>query len=140
MVRDFRRSIHPVRHETLSVMIQGLLSAAAYPHAVGRIELLETHISWVVLTGEYAYKIKKPVELGFLDFRTLEKRRHYCEEELRLNKSWAPDLYLEVVPITRVGDVVTVGGEGTPVEYAVRMRQFEQSAEALLAVAQGLLG
>jgi aminoglycoside phosphotransferase family enzyme len=128
MVSDFRRSIHPVRHEKLSIVIQGLLSAAAYPHAVGRIELLETHISWVVLTGEFAYKIKKPVELDFLDFGTLEKRRHYCEVELRLNKSWAPDLYLEVVPITQVGDVVRVGGDGTPVEYAVRMRQFEQSA------------
>ena len=120
-------------------MIQGLLSAAAYPHAVSRVELLETHISWVVLTGEFAYKIKKPVELGFLDFGTLEKRRHYCEEELRLNKAWAPDLYLEVVPITQVGDVVRMGGEGTPVEYAVRMRQFEQSMRLDHMIEQGRL-
>jgi len=110
------------------MMIKGLLSAAAYPHAVSRVELLETHISWVVLTGPFAYKIKKPVDLGFLDFSSLEKRRHYCEEELRLNRSWAPELYLDVVPITQVGGSARMGGEGTPVEYAVRMRQFKQSA------------
>lgn len=109
-------------------MIERLLYASAYPHAIDRIELLETHVSWVLLTGEFAYKIKKPVDLGFLDFRTLEKRRHYCEEELRLNMNWAPELYVDVVPITRTGDVLRVGGEGTPVEYAVRMRQFDQSS------------
>ena len=108
-------------------MIEALLSAAAYPHPVGQIELLETHISWVILTGDYAYKIKKPVDLGFLDFSTLAKRRHYCAEELRLNRSWAPRLYLDVVPIVRTGDRYQVGGDGEPVEYAVRMRQFDQS-------------
>lgn len=120
-------------------MIERLLSAAAYPHAVSRLELLETHISWVVLTGEFAYKIKKPVDFGFLDFRKLEDRRHYCEEELRLNRNWAPDLYLEVVPITQVGDDVRVGGEGAPVEYAVRMRQFDQSARLDHMIERGQL-
>ena len=108
-------------------MIEALLSAAAYSHPVGRIELLETHISWVVLTGEYAYKIKKPVDLGFLDFRTLERRRHFCEEELRLNRSWASRLYLDVVPIVYSEGQYRVGGVGVPVEYAVRMRQFDQA-------------
>jgi aminoglycoside phosphotransferase family enzyme len=108
-------------------MIEALLSGAAYSHPVGRIELLETHISWVILTGEYAYKIKKPVDLGFLDFRTLERRRHYCEEELRLNRSWAPRLYLDVVPIVYADGTYRVGGAGVPVEYAVRMRQFDQA-------------
>jgi aminoglycoside phosphotransferase family enzyme/predicted kinase len=108
-------------------MIEALLSAAAYSHPVGRIELLETHISWVILTGEYAYKIKKPVDLGFLDFRTLERRRHFCEEELRLNRGWAPRLYLDVVPIVREAGQYRVGGEGEPLEYAVRMRQFDQA-------------
>lgn len=108
-------------------MIEALLSAAAFPHPVGHVELLETHVSWVVLTGDYAYKIKKPVDLGFLDFRTLAKRRHYCEEELRLNRGWAPRLYLDVVPIARHGDRYLVGGDGEPVEYAVRMRQFDQA-------------
>lgn len=107
-------------------VIGALLRASTYPHRVGRIELLETHISWVLLTGRFAYKIKKPIALGFLDFRTLEKRRYYCEEELRLNRAWAPRLYLDVVPITKTGAGIRVGGEGTPVEFAVRMRQFEQ--------------
>ena len=125
--------------ETLGIVIEGLLSAAAYPHPVSRIEVLETHISWIVLTGEFAYKIKKPVDLGFLDFRTLQKRRHYCKEELRLNRSWAPELYLDVVPITEIDDGVSVGGKGTPVEYAVRMRQFEQSARLDHLIERGQL-
>ena len=108
-------------------MIDHLLSAAAYSHPVRQIECLETHISWVILTGDFAYKIKKPVDLGFLDFHTLEQRRHYCEEELRLNRSWAPQLYLDVVPIVRVGSGVKVDGEGEPIEFAVRMRQFDQA-------------
>jgi aminoglycoside phosphotransferase family enzyme/predicted kinase len=108
-------------------MIDALLSPAAYAHPVGRIECLETHISWVILTGEFAYKIKKPVDLGFLDFRTLEQRRHFCEEELRLNRAWASRLYLDVVPIVEVDGGVRVDGEGEPVDYAVRMRQFDQA-------------
>jgi aminoglycoside phosphotransferase family enzyme len=105
-------------------LIAGLLSPSAYPHEVGKVELVETHISWVLLTGEYAYKIKKPVDFGFLDFTTLAKRRHYCEEEVRLNRSWAPDLYLDVVPITLLDGNPCIAGEGTPIEYTVRMRQF----------------
>ncbi len=89
---------------------------------------METHASWVVLTGPYAYKIKKPVDLGFLDFSTLELRKHFCEEELRLNQNWAPELYLEVVAISSVDGAPIVGGEGSPIEYAVKMRQFPQSA------------
>jgi aminoglycoside phosphotransferase family enzyme len=108
-------------------MIEALLSAAAYPHRVGRIELLETHISWVILTGEYAYKIKKPVDLGFLDFRALDSRRHFCEGELRLNQCWAPRLYLDVVPIVSEDGRYRIGGDGEAVEYAVRMRQFDQA-------------
>jgi aminoglycoside phosphotransferase family enzyme len=105
-------------------LIEGLLSPSAYPHEVGEVGLVETHISWVLLTGKYAYKIKKPVDFGFLDFTTLENRRHYCKEEIRLNRSWAPNLYLEVVPITMVDGRPTISGQGTPIEYAVRMRQF----------------
>ena len=75
-----------------------------YPHPVERVALLETHISWVLLTGRFAYKLKKPVALGFLDFSTLEARRAACEEELRLNRRTAPDLYLEVVPVTGTAD------------------------------------
>lgn len=101
-----------------------------YRHPVeGPVECIQTHISVVFLAGDFAYKIKKPVNLGFLDFSTLEKRRHYCEEELRLNARFAPDLYLEVVPIYE-----TVGRfaleppapNAEPVEYAVNMRRFPQ--------------
>ena len=73
-------------------LIAALRDAACYAHPVARIDVLETHISWVVLAGQYAYKIKKPVNLGFLDFSTLESRRHYCEEESRLNRRLAPSV------------------------------------------------
>lgn len=108
-------------------MVDGLLSAASYPHPVGRIELVETHISWVILTGEFAYKIKKPVRLDFLDFRELERRRFFCEEELRLNRPWAPGIYLDVVAIVMQDSRPAIGRAGEPVEYALRMRQFDQS-------------
>ncbi|MEJ2128643.1 MAG: AAA family ATPase [Woeseiaceae bacterium] len=121
-------------------LIEGLLSPAAYPHEVGEVELVETHISWVLLTGEYAYKIKKPVDFGFLDFTTLAKRRHYCDEEIRLNRSWAPDLYLEVVPVTVVDGNPRVAGEGTPIEYTVRMRQFAYDMRLDRQLAIGQLG
>ena len=110
-----------------SELIAGLLRPEAYPHPVSRVEHVETHISWVLLTGEYVYKVKKPVDLGFLDFRELERRRFFCEEELRLNRFWAPELYLEVVPIAMHEGYPYVGGEGPATEYAVRMRQFDQA-------------
>ena len=121
-------------------LIEGLLSPSAYPHEVGEVKLVETHISWVLLTGEFAYKIKKPVDFGFLDFTTLEKRRHYCEEEVRLNRSWAPDLYLDVVPITVVNGNPCVAGDGAPVEYTVRMRQFGYDMRLDRQLAIGELG
>jgi hypothetical protein len=121
-------------------IIDALLSAAVYPHPVSRIELLETHISWVILTGGYAYKVKKPVDLGFLDFTTLEQRRHYCEEELRLNRRWAPRLYLAVVPIVLENGHFQVGGTGVPVEYAVKMRQFDQAMRLDHLIEAGRLG
>ena len=80
-------------------LFAALSNPACYPHPVSGVRVLETHISWILLTGEYAYKIKKPVYLGFLDFSTLGLRRHYCEEELRLNRRLAPELYLELVEI-----------------------------------------
>lgn len=86
--------------------------------------LIETHISWLLLTGQYVYKIKKPVNFGFLDFSTLEKRRFCCNEELRLNKRLAAELYLEVVPITGTEDQPQLGGAGAAIEYAVKMIQF----------------
>lgn len=108
-------------------LVDGLLSPESYPHPCSNIELVETHISWVFLTGELAYKVKKPIQLSFIDFSTLEKRRHYCEEELRLNQRLAPEIYLDVVPITDSKDGLMIGGDGDIIEYAVRMKQFDQS-------------
>lgn len=117
-----------------------LLDAACYPHAAGRIRVIETHISWVFLTGRLAYKIKKPVNLGFVDFSTLRLRRHYCREELRLNRRFAPRLYLDVVAIRGDPRKPRIGGKGPVREYAVRMRQFRQSALASRALAAGKFG
>jgi aminoglycoside phosphotransferase family enzyme/predicted kinase len=106
-------------------LAHALLDPAAYPDA-SPVEHVETHISHVYLTGAHAYKIKKPVELGFLDFSTLEKRRRFCEEELRINRRLAPRIYLSVVPIAGTWDAPRVEGAGTPIEYAVKMRRFAQ--------------
>jgi len=108
-------------------LIQALLDPAAYPHPVAKIELIETHISWVLLTGRYAYKIKKNIQFDFLDFSTLEKRHFYCKEELRFNSRFAPDLYLDVVPITGSPQTAKINGSGEIIEYAVRMKQFDGS-------------
>lgn len=108
--------------------ITGLLKPEAYAHATAELRLLETHISWVILTGAYAYKIKKPVDLGFLDFSTLERRHFFCEEELRLNRRTAPDLYLDVVPITGSPGRPLVDRTGEAFDYAVRMKQFDADA------------
>jgi hypothetical protein len=108
-------------------LIQALLNPAAYPHTVTHIELIETHISWVLLTGQYAYKIKKNVQFDFLDFSTLEKRHFYCQEELRFNSRFAPDLYLQVVPITGSAQHPQMNGSGITIEYAVQMQQFDGS-------------
>jgi aminoglycoside phosphotransferase family enzyme/adenylate kinase family enzyme len=103
------------------------MHAAAFDHAADSFELIETHISWVILAGDFVYKIKKPVKLAFLDFSDLERRKFYCDEELRLNRLWAPEIYLEVVPITIDNGQARIAGKGEPVEYAVRMRRFDQS-------------
>jgi aminoglycoside phosphotransferase family enzyme/predicted kinase len=110
-------------------LIADLAETAAYPHPVGTVTLIQTHISWVFLAGDFAYKIKKPVDFGFLDFSTLAKRKALCEAEVQLNRRFAPELYLGVVPITRADGKAQVGGNGTPVEWAVQMLRFPQQAQ-----------
>ncbi|MCA9792047.1 MAG: AAA family ATPase [Candidatus Eremiobacteraeota bacterium] len=105
--------------------------------AAAPFEIVETHISWVVLTGDYAYKIKKPLELGFLDFSTLEKRHLFCQEELRLNSRLAPHIYLSVVPVTGTLEQPCLEGEGPILDYAVKMRQFDQSGLLDREIAEG---
>jgi len=105
--------------------IQQLCQPESFSHPVTALQLIETHISWVILTGPFAYKIKKPLNFGFLDFSTLEKRQHCCQEEIRLNQRSSDGLYLDVVDICKSAEQLTVGGSGDVVEYAVRMRQFD---------------
>ncbi|MDH4107125.1 MAG: AAA family ATPase [Gammaproteobacteria bacterium] len=122
-----------------SSLVDGLLRAGAYEHPAESIELIETHISWVILAGDFAYKIKKSLVLDFLDFGDLQKRRHFCDEELRLNRPWAPDLYLDVVPITLDEGLPRIGGTGDPVEYALRMRRFDPGLRLDRQLASGRL-
>jgi aminoglycoside phosphotransferase family enzyme len=112
-------------------LIEGLLEPGAYPHPVIEVERIETHISVVLLAGDFAYKLKKPLDLGFLDFSTLVRRRTLCGEELRLNRRLAPQLYLSVEPVTGTPARPRIGGDGEAIEWAVRMRRFSQ--EALLS-------
>ena len=111
----------------LDRLIAALRSPACYPHAVEKVELLQTHISCVLLAGDFAYKIKKPVNLGFLDFSTLAARRFFCGEELRLNRRTAPGVYVDVVPVSGSESAPVLGGAGPAIEYALRMRRFEQN-------------
>jgi hypothetical protein len=120
-------------------LVRALANPAAFDHPSRHIQIVETHISWILLTGDFAYKIKKPVKFGFLDFSTLQLRRHYCAEELRLNRRFAPQIYLEVVEIRGDPAAPRVHGEGEAIEYAVRMKQFPQQALLSAHAAAGTL-
>lgn len=125
----------------LPPLIQQMQQPGFYPHPVKEpIQLLQTHISYVLLTGDYVYKLKKPVNFGFLDFSTLEQRQHFCQEELRLNQRGAPELYLEVLPITQTENQYQLSGMGQPVEYTLKLRQFPQEALFISLFEQGQLG
>jgi len=120
----------------LPELVQALLDPKAYPETQPqRIELVQTQMSFVFLTGDYVYKVKKPVNLGYLDYTTLDRRQFYCQREVELNQRLCPDAYLGVVPITqRQGDTF-VEGQGEVIEYAVKMRRLPQEAmmDGLLA-------
>lgn len=109
--------------------LSGLLEAHAYAHPVKDIRLIETHISWVLLTGEVAYKIKRPVRYAFADLTSVERRAFFCAEEVRLNRRFSGDLYLSTCVITESGGQVRMGGEGRVIEHAVKMRQFDQEEQ-----------
>jgi uncharacterized protein len=113
----------------LPEQLRGLLRPTAYPHPVTAIELVQTHVSWILLTGEFAYKLKRPVRYAFVDLSTPERREFSCREELRLNRRFAAELYLDVCAITDVNGAARIGGEGRTIEYAVKMLQFERAAE-----------
>jgi aminoglycoside phosphotransferase family enzyme len=106
-------------------IVEALTKPEAYDEEPGKIELTQTHISFVFLTRNFVYKVKKAVDLGFLDFTTLEKRRFFCEKELELNRRLCEGMYLEVVPINR-SNIIKIKGEGKTVEYAVKMKRMPQ--------------
>lgn len=118
----------PELKDDLPQLIRSLHATACYDHAAGPVRVIETHISWVLLTGEFAYKIKKPLALGFLDFSSLDKRLHACCDEVKLNRRLAPAIYLDVIPITGTPAAPRVNGSGETFEYAVKMRQFPPDA------------
>ncbi len=119
----------------LPELVQALLEPKAYPETTKQIELVQTQMSFVLLTDDYAYKVKKPVNLGYLDYTTLEKRHFYCQREVELNRRLCPEVYLGVVPITRDERKILIQGKGEAIEYAVKMRRLPREAmmDVLLA-------
>ncbi len=131
----------------LPLLIQQMLHPGFYPHGVTEpVRLIQTHASFVFLTGDYTYKIKKPVNFGFLDYSTLEKRQHFCTQELLMNRRTAPEIYLEVLPIVQTGDSFEFGSKlhnttssEIAVEYTLKMREFPQDSLFLSLLEHGLL-
>jgi aminoglycoside phosphotransferase family enzyme len=112
----------------LPVMVKALLDPGAYPPAERPLEIgfSQTHVSWLFFTGQFVYKVKKPVNYGFLDFSSVEKRRFYCHEEVRLNRRFSPEVYLDVVEIQQSGDKYFMGAGNNTVDYAVKMKQLPE--------------
>ena len=119
-------------------MVQAL--AGSLQAQFGPVTVIETHVSVLLLTGERAYKLKKPVDLGFLDYTSRRGRRHFCHEELRLNRRLAPQLYLSVLPVTGSPTAPRIGGSGRAIDYVVEMRRFPDGALLADRLAAGLLG
>ena len=114
---------------------QAMLDPGFYPERPKTVDLLQTQMSFVFVAGEYVYKVKKPVNLGYLDYSTLESRRHFCEREIVLNRRLCPEAYLGVVPIVNVDGRTAIGEVGEVIEYAVKMRYLPQ--EKMLNVLLG---
>lgn len=108
-------------------LVQALKNPASYPHPVDEVLVRETHISWVFLAGEFAYKLKKPVNFGFLDYSSLEQRKHFCELELKLNQRLAPEFYLNVLPLSGSATAPSFNDASAPFEYLLKMRRFDDS-------------
>jgi len=128
--------------ESLPDHLPGLIQGLCAPGVLddqGHVELVETHISYVLLTDDYAYKIKKPVNLGFVDFSSLQKREYFCNEELRLNRRFSGDLYIAVVKVTGSEQTPVINGEGECLEYAVKMQRFSRNQELGLLLRQQLV-
>ena len=120
-------------------LVKALSDPAFYPHPVDKVRFLQTHISSVFLTGEYVYKLKKPVNFGFLDFSTLELRERYCRAEVELNSRLAPSVYLRAAPITFDGKSLALEGEGEVVDWLVVMRELDEHLLGNEVLARGEL-
>jgi uncharacterized protein len=125
--------------QILSPRVSELLRPAAFPHPAPEPRLIETHISWVILAGEFVYKLRKPVDFGFLDFSTLELRRADCEAEVRLNRRLCPDLYLGVVDVVERDGRLSIIGPGIPVEPAVLMRRLPEAGMLPALLERGIV-
>jgi aminoglycoside phosphotransferase family enzyme/predicted kinase len=112
--------------EQLPEVIQALLNPQIYPERTSKVDLIQTQMSFVLLTGKFVYKVKKSINLGYVDYTTLEKRHYFCKQEVELNRRLSPEAYLGVVPITSSKSGFALGGKGHPVEYAVKMLHLPQ--------------
>ena len=121
-------------------LIAFLQSASSYPHRPQEVRLIQTHISWVFIASPFVFKVKKPVNLGFLDFSTLEKRHYFCQRELELNRRLCPDTYLGVVPIYKSGANFSFAAEGEIAEYSLKMRELPHGWFLRELLAKGLIG
>ncbi|MBM3313758.1 hypothetical protein FJY70_04095, partial [candidate division WOR-3 bacterium] len=114
------------RNPSIQDRIAEMMNPGLYGKGVRQVRMLQTHTSWVFLTGRRAYKVKKPVNFGFLDYTTLGARRRFCREEFRLNRLLSPDLYLKVLPIAEVQGRPVLGGKGRVIDYCLVMRELPQ--------------
>ncbi len=127
-------------NDNLPGFIKALMQPQVYEHPAAEIQLVQTHISYVLLAGDFVYKFKKPVDFGFLDFSTLEKRHHCCEQELLLNRRLCPDIYLGLVTVTEEGDGFALNGPGQVVEYGVKMVRMPEERMMVNLVRAGRVG
>src|SRR5881409_1472681 len=121
-------------------LVSFLEAPASYPHGPREVRSIQTHISWVFIAPPFVFKVKKAVNLGFLDFSTLEKRRHFCQREVELNRRLCPDIYLGVVPIYESASGLSFKGKGKIVEYSVKMRELPSGWFLSELLAKGLVG
>jgi aminoglycoside phosphotransferase family enzyme len=136
-------SRHPVRNDDvgLRAKVEFLLRPESYPERPQKVEAKETHMSWVFLTDRHAYKLKKPVRFSYLDYGTIELRRHYCEEEVRLNRRLAPDVYLDTVSIALdAAGSLSIGGGGRVIDWLVKMRRLPAERTLEHAIEAGTVG
>ncbi len=123
--------------QMLPEYIQYLMSADVYPHPVDEVKLIQTHISYVVVAGDFVYKWKKPVDLGFLNFSTLSRRRYYCSQELLLNRRLCPETYLGLIALTDDDDSYCIQGRGRIIEYGVKMVRLPEERMMNRLIEQG---